>query len=523
MAPGPGPGIGALIPARSTSSGTVHEVVRRALEPERFAQALPDVAREQSAAPRGWVAFAAGGEFEIQVSHGIEDLTAHRGVSARVADPWDVPDADDDTRAADLGAKSLLAIPLAARSQVLGVLYLDHPRRASAFSREVRDAMFGLAAGVAEPLRALLDDSARDRARVRRASAARETAHELAPDTEVRLVGTSPGIRAVLRLIERYGPTSAPVTIHGESGTGKELVAKALHRASDRRSGPFVALNCSALTDSLLESELFGVIKGAYTGADRDRPGLFELAHQGTLFMDEVADMSLDMQAKLLRVLETGELRPVGGRRLVKVDVRVISASHRDLRDGVANGSFREDLYYRLNVLRIELPPLRERRADIPALVAHFLEGLARERGEEPKRLTPTALEHLMRHPLPGNVRELRNALARACVLSVGDELTPEQLLLEVPTHAPETSARPTPAYRKEFDFQGARLNHRQRQALEVFASGRTLTNRDYCGLVDVSERTGLRDLADLVKQGVLERLGKRKGARYRLVEQQQA
>jgi len=517
VAPGPGPGSGALVPTPSGPS-TVHEVVRRALEPERFARALLDVAREQTAAPRGWVAFAAGGEFELQVSHGIDDLTPHRGVPARVVDPWDLPDADEESRAADLGAKSLLAVPIAARSKVLGVLYLDHHRRAGAFPREIRDAVFGLAAGVAEPLRGLLDDSAKDRARVRRASAARETAHEL-DAAEIKIVGTSPAIRTVLRLIERYGPTSAPVTIHGESGTGKELVAKSLHRASDRRGGPFVALNCSALTDTLLESELFGVIKGAFTGADRDRPGLFELAHQGSLFMDEVADMSLDMQAKLLRVLETGELRPVGGRRLVKVDVRVISASHRDLREGVAKGSFREDLYYRLNVLRVELPPLRERRADIPALVAHFLEELARERGEAPKRLTPQAMEHLMRHPLPGNVRELRNALARACVLSVGDELTPEQLLLEVATQGPPAAAsrQQAPAYRKDFDFQGARLNHRQRQALEVFSTGRTLTNRDYCGLVDVSERTGLRDLSDLVKQGVLERLGKRKGARYRL------
>jgi DNA-binding NtrC family response regulator/tetratricopeptide (TPR) repeat protein len=335
------------------------------------------------------------------------------------------------------------------------------------------------------------------------------------------IIGASPPMRAVHRLIERYGRTTAPVTIHGESGTGKELVASALHRASPRRQGPFVAFNCSAVTDTLLESELFGVIKGAYTGADRDRKGLFELAHGGTLFMDEVGDMSLDMQAKLLRVLETGELRPVGGRQVVKVDVRIISASHHDLRALSQQGRMREDLFYRLNVLRIELPPLRERREDLPLLIDHFLAQVARDRGEPRRRLSPEALDVLMRHPFPGNVRELRNVLDRACVLETGDVVTATRLLVDAaPPIGPAATAAQAklPAYQRTYAYQGVALNRRQRQVLDYLAQGAAaVTNREFCAMADVSERTGLRDLSELVEQGILTRLGKRKGARYQL------
>ncbi|MBX3468939.1 MAG: sigma-54-dependent Fis family transcriptional regulator [Planctomycetes bacterium] len=328
-------------------------------------------------------------------------------------------------------------------------------------------------------------------------------------------------MRAVHRLIERYGRTTAPVTIHGESGTGKELVARALHQASPRRDGPFVAFNCSAVTDTLLESELFGALKGSYTGADRDRQGLFELAHGGTLFMDEVGDMSLDMQAKLLRVLETGELRPVGGRALVKVDVRIISASHFDLRALSQQGKMREDLFYRLNVLRIELPPLRERREDLPRLAEHFLERVSRERGEPRRRLSPEALEVLLRHPFPGNVRELRNVLERACVLEPDEVIGASRLLVDAPPAAPTPAQARLPAYQRTYAFQGVALNRRQRQVLEHLSGAGggavAVTNREFCAMVGVSERTGLRDLAELVDQGILVRLGKRKGARYQL------
>jgi two-component system response regulator HydG len=325
---------------------------------------------------------------------------------------------------------------------------------------------------------------------------------------------------AVHRLIERYGRTTAPVTIHGESGTGKELVARALHRSSPRSAGPFVAFNCSAVADTLLESELFGAVKGAFTGADRDRKGLFELAHGGTLFMDEVGDMSLDMQAKLLRVLETGELRPVGGRGVVKVDVRIISASHFDLRALSQEGRIREDLFYRLNVLRIELPPLRERREDIPLLVDHFLDLVARDREEPRRRLAPDALEALLRHPFPGNVRELRNVLERACVLEPGELLTAGRLLLDAPPPSPAAAAaaaRPLPSYQRTYAYKGVPLNRRQQQVLEHLAGAAAVTNREFCAMVGVSERTGLRDLTELVEQGILTRHGKRKGARYLL------
>ncbi|RMG16353.1 MAG: hypothetical protein D6731_06390 [Planctomycetota bacterium] len=325
-------------------------------------------------------------------------------------------------------------------------------------------------------------------------------------------VGRSPAMQAIARLIERYGRTNAPVTVQGESGAGKELVARAVHAASPRREGPFVAINCAALPDTLLESELFGVVKGAFTGADRDRPGLFEQAHGGTLFLDEVGDMSLDMQAKLLRVLESGELRRVGGHGQARVDVRVVSATHRDLRRLAAEGRFREDLYYRLNVLRLEVPPLRDRREDIPLLCAHFLREVAARQGTPPKELAPEAIERLLGYSFPGNVRELRNIIERACALEPEPIIGPQRLDLGGSADAP------APAYHKTFECRGVALNRRQKTLLErLRREGGSITNRDYCALVGVSERTGLRDLGHLLEHGLLERVGKRKGARYRL------
>jgi DNA-binding NtrC family response regulator len=239
------------------------------------------------------------------------------------------------------------------------------------------------------------------------------------------LVGQSPGLAEVLRKVERAAPTDAAVLIRGETGTGKELVARALHRASRRAAGPFVALNCAALPEGLLESELFGHAKGAFTGAASASSGLFRAAHRGTLLLDEVGEMSPALQAKLLRVLEAREVRPVGSTEVVAVDVRIVAATHRDLLADRA--AFREDLFYRLAVIELELPPLRARAGDVPLLARHLLRELARVRGEPERGLSPRLLDALVRYPWPGNVRELKAALEHA--VTMGEEvLEPEDL-----------------------------------------------------------------------------------------------
>src|SRR5580765_1018700 len=225
----------------------------------------------------------------------------------------------------------------------------------------------------------------------------------------VPLVGRSPAMRRLLEEIALAGPSPARVLILGEHGSGKELVARALHAASPRRAMPFVAVNCSEIPEELFESELFGHERGAFTGATQARRGRFEEAHGGTLLLDEVADLSARAQTKLLRVLQEGELTRVGGNRAIRVDVRVVAATNRDLAAAVKADAFREDLYFRIAVIPMTVPPLRERAEDIPPLVEHFLAQLARETGSRPKTFAPAALEALRRYAFPGNIRELRN------------------------------------------------------------------------------------------------------------------
>jgi len=249
-------------------------------------------------------------------------------------------------------------------------------------------------------------------------------------DTVVRLAGTpdihgvSAAMNAVRELIVRVAPTGTTVLITGETGTGKELVARAIHQNSPRASKPFVAVNCAAFTETLLESELFGHEKGAFTSADRSRPGLFEAAHEGTLFLDEVAEMSPAAQAKLLRVITDGQVLRLGATRPRTVDVRLLAATHRDLPQRVREGLFRQDLYYRLAVVPIPIPPLRERREDIPVLSELFVRQVATELKLPKRSLSPEALIMLQCYDFPGNVRELRNLIERASILSVGSELS---------------------------------------------------------------------------------------------------
>jgi two-component system nitrogen regulation response regulator NtrX len=255
------------------------------------------------------------------------------------------------------------------------------------------------------------------------------------------IVGESGKIRALRRQIALAGPTNGWVLIHGESGTGKELVARAIHRASKRSAGPFVEVNCAAIPQELIESELFGHEKGSFTGATGLKRGKFELAHDGTIFLDEIADMSLATQAKVLRVLEGQEFQRVGGTKTLKADVRVVAASNKDLPGEIRKGTFREDLFYRLNVIPLDVPALRERTDDIPRLVRHFLQEFSNEYGQKPKAIEDGALALFVRYPWPGNVRELRNFIERLIIMVPGPVLTVRDV--PSPVGSPQQPSKP--------------------------------------------------------------------------------
>ena len=238
------------------------------------------------------------------------------------------------------------------------------------------------------------------------------------------LLGKSPAMQRVFQLIEKVSKTRTNVLITGESGTGKELVARALHTESGRAAAPFVALNCGAVPDELMESELFGHVKGAFTGAGADKQGLFQEAEGGTFFLDEIGELSMSLQVKLLRAIQERRIKPVGGTREAAIDVRLVAATNRELEEEVGRGAFREDLYYRLNVIEIRLPPLRQRREDLPLLVDHFLKRFSAEQGRSFSGISREAMKRLEGHDFPGNVRELENIIEHACTLASDDEIT---------------------------------------------------------------------------------------------------
>ena len=297
------------------------------------------------------------------------------------------------------------------------------------------------------------------------------------------IIGTSPAMQEVFETIRQAAPTRATVLIQGESGTGKELVARALHQCSPRRDGPFIPVHCAALAPTLLESELFGHEKGAFTGATERRRGRFELADGGTLFLDEIGEIDPALQVKILRVLEERKFERVGGTETIHVDVRLVAATNRDLRARVAEGTFREDLFYRLHVVNLTLPPLRERTGDVVLLAQHYLKTLAAENGKKPPAISPEAMDVLQAYAWPGNVRELRNVIERLVVLGTGGRLTVADLPAAVRDGAAGGLAIPSRAGRVLRDAERQLIadalrrhrNNRTKAAQDLGISRRTL------------------------------------------------
>lgn len=325
--------------------------------------------------------------------------------------------------------KSMICLPLRTRKGLIGVIYALNKLEGEFTARETRllEILSGTIAISIENAR--LYEKLKDHA-----SSLEQENLRLKSQVQDRfnlqgIIGSSPAMRQVFALMDKVIDTTTSVLIQGETGTGKELVARAIHYSGCLKEKPFVAENCGALSENLLESELFGHVKGAFTGAITDKKGLFELAHGGTIFLDEIGEMSVAMQVKLLRVLQEGQVRRVGGTRYINVDVRLIASTNRSLEDEVKKGTFREDLFYRVNVFPITLPPLRERREDIPLLSAHFLKKLTKKQKRPSARLTPRALNLLSQYDWPGNVRELQNEIERALTLAERDKEIREEFL----------------------------------------------------------------------------------------------
>ncbi len=450
----------------------VAKAVNSELHLDRLLAIILDHVIELAGAERGFIVLGKPGEeAAVRLARNFEreevlapEEAFSRGIVEQVlrsGQPVLAANAVEDQRFAEflsinaIRARSILCIPLVTRGSVLGAVYVDNRLQKGAFGSVELQTLSSLAdhAAIAIENARLYEENER-RARelevLNRQLALRvdSQAQEL---TDVRdrlrragepagtypaIIGRAPAMRDVLRLLDKIVLTEEPVLIEGESGTGKELIARAIHGKGPRAKLAFLSENCAALTDTLLESELFGHVRGSFTGADRDKKGLFELADHGTLFLDEVGDMSPDMQKKLLRVLQEREIRPVGGKSVRPVDVRIISASNKDLKKLVESGEFREDLYYRLKVLTIRPPPLRMRKEDIPLLVDHFLHVHAPS-GRRPKTLGEGVMERLVEHDWPGNVRELENEVK--LMIALGDDV----ILPEVLSEAVRSGGRP--------------------------------------------------------------------------------
>ncbi|MHC5019679.1 MAG: sigma 54-interacting transcriptional regulator [Planctomycetota bacterium] len=370
---------------------------------------------------RATVVLLHGEEVVDRARRGTGDLVLSRGVVRQVLDKHAAVLVADVPRDPQLGSRdslvtadvrSVLCAPLEQDGRVLGLLYLD--RSSGSFTTEELQIAVAIARDAAPAVQA-----------ARAFSAERQRVQQLQGEVRAgeEIVGGSASLAKVLDIIRRAAPTDTTVLIRGETGTGKELIARAIHRQSPRHNKPFIAVNCAALVGSLLESELFGYEKGAFTGAAKQTAGKFEQADGGTIFLDEIGEMAAETQATLLRALQEREFYRVGGTKPVKVDIRVVAATNKDLEAEIRDGGFREDLYYRLSVVAVDMPPLRDRLEDLPELIDHFLRVIANRSGRRVPALGPKVLDNLRRYHWPGNIRELANLLERAIVLSASDTL----------------------------------------------------------------------------------------------------
>ena len=370
-------------------------------------------------------------KLRFSADKGIAGAALEQGMAIRVVNAQhDARHYHGVDQVTGMTTRDLLAVPLITHQGKIGVIEAVNCRGPRSFSSDDLAFFEALAGSIAVAI-----ENARLYAKVRESEASLRThvgvlRRDLArTDVFNKIVGATPGMIEVFRLMESAAAASIPVLIEGETGTGKELVARGIHKASARSEAPFLAINCASLPETLLESELFGHRRGAFTGAVRDHPGLFRAANGGVVFLDEIADMPLSMQAKLLRVLEEEEVVAIGENFPRKVDVRVLSATNRDLKTEVERGNFRQDLYYRVAVFPIRLPPLRQRREDIAILAAHFLSAAAQRNGKRIEGFSSEAIDVLSRYNWPGNVRELRNEIDRAVALTrEGDLIKPTQL-----------------------------------------------------------------------------------------------
>ncbi len=392
-------------------------IVSTEKRPERLLDRVLEAVMEVSGAERGFVVLLVDGEPCVRACRPPEAQgRISWTVLARVLaenKPLVFSDVRGDPLLADAGSlhrdrvRTVCAVPLRTPRESLGAIYLDSS--AGTFQPGLLTALHAFAGLAAAGIQSARDHLVKPR--------------PCPPVMNGALVAVAPEMRRAVHLVRRFAALPYAVYVHGESGTGKELIARAIHDSSPRKRAPFVAANCGAITGSLAESELFGHVRGAFTGAERDRVGLFAQAHGGTLFLDELEAMPSALQEKLLRVLQNGELRRVGGSTVERVDVRIVSASNADLE--AMESTFRRDLFFRLNVLRIDLPPLRERPGDLPILVRRLLARIAVETKTGVRSTSDDALVRLARYSWPGNVRELENALRRACAMSPRDPLEP--------------------------------------------------------------------------------------------------
>jgi DNA-binding NtrC family response regulator len=436
-----GEGAGAL--ARMRLLCRAAETAAGAQEPDRLARDLLDLLVEAFRPDRACVVLARGGSLRVAADHprGTGSVPESRTLLRRVAQQGEavlVGDARGGAGASIVAgrSRSAVAAPLATVEGVAGLVILESSE-AGRFHRDDVEVLAAVARAGALALRTL---SALSTARAEARRLARR------PEAAPEILGTSPPVRALLEQVDRAAPTDATVLVLGETGTGKELVARRLHALSPRAAGPFVALNCAAIVEGLLESEMFGHEKGAFTGADARRDGRLAQADGGTLFLDEVGDLSPALQAKLLRVLSDRTYSRVGGRETLEVRCRIVAATHRDLQARVAEGRFREDLYYRLAVVTLVCPPLRDRGSDVETIAEALVERIAARLSRRVPSLDEGARAALLAHAWPGNVRELENALERAMVLSDRPRLSAEDLPAEVRAAATPAAAPARPA-----------------------------------------------------------------------------